>query len=174
MTTAFQTDAFQNNAFQAYDEAFQRCAFQYGAFQTDHCPTPTPPTPSPSRHEPGGPGGSNKAGKKWRKRKINTQRPGGIIAWGKVADLLDALPEETHQQDVFTDVVLDYISDIDVDISSINALLSAIDSAITRTTKATRSREIQLEAYKQAVVENHRKIKRKREEDFVVALMGVV
>lgn len=144
--TAFQIGAFQSNAFQMYVSTGTDIYYN------------------------GGPGGSDKAGKKRRRRVLLAPENPYQIPWGKNSDLLlDLLPQETVQEDWISDVVERYVETQADTITSINSLLLTINNAII--THEQDIAEIELRQYKQKLIANYRKAKRRQDDEEMICLL---
>jgi hypothetical protein len=124
----------------------------------------------------GGAGGSNKAGKK------STQRKGHVVSaiqtqpdWYYEA----LLPEETPEEQVFTDEVESVIVEQDLQVDSYESLMEAVDKALSQIeTLDTIHKESKASAqkYKAQIEENHKQFldkqrRRRREEEAVLHLL---
>lgn len=131
--------------------------------------------PTPQRVEWGGPGGSNKAGKKLRKRRVQSPRPGGIIQWGKTSELLiEALPEDTPFQSVITDLVIEHLENLESDVYSLQQVVSVALAIFEQATIARPVANHQMKIYTEKLKANFKKLKRRSEDEFIISLLGVV
>lgn len=146
MQTAFQPNAFQNNAFQIVSAREERPQI-------------------------GGPGGSNKAGKRPRRRYICSAPANPYqIPWGKNSDvLLDLLPDDTQEEQRVHDALEATLAEQEIAFSNINALLITINKAIMDQASDVSRQE--LEGYNRKVVQNYRKARRRQEDEEFVCLL---
>ena len=130
----------------------------------------------------GGPGGSNKAGKKkheWERRGhvISAIQSGSYL---EAYSLEDLLPDETQQEKLFTDQVLHTIAEQTDQITTLEDLLALITKSLDELAEVTykqvsyTSERLAVQTYKMKVEEEYhlRVARRRRDEEALVYILS--
>lgn len=140
------------------------------------CQEGVTPVVEPAAPE-GGPGGSNKAGKKkLRRGHIQTAPANPIqIPWGKSSELLlDLLPDDTPDEEVLTDIVEGLIVEQDLQVRTIEQLLRVVAeaSAELEVLKEHEVKRAQVIKYEAQVKDNYKRlVKRRKEEEALIQIL---
>ena len=167
---AFQKCAFQYTGFQsAYcpplaQPAFQKCGFQYLGFQTLECPG------TQSRYDGGGAGGSDKAGKKWRR--IQRSRGSKRIPWGESSEvLLQWLEDEDiTPQEVLSQVAAEVVDPPDT-MGEMNGLMELV-TLLTTTSHLPAQYRAGVQVQRQKLQHEKKVLRKRRDEEVLLFILN--